>query len=1043
MRSTNPHVTGGRLYRSEAERDPIALGTPEWYDWLEQHAAFTFVDATGTFTARKSMMRTGGSYWKAYCRRQGKLYRIHLGNSLSLTLERLQAAVRAFGGDHIPEDMSSIQSDASRHALHTSPRKALTVDHPMTLIQTKLYGPRKRNDLITRTRLLEHLNAGLNGYVTLVCAPAGFGKTTLLAQWVQTINTPTAWLSLDEYDNEQRVFVRSLTAALQSAFPKAFHGIADLFRAPHFPPVDQVVSLFINDLADVPDDLILVLDDYHLIRNREIHALFDLLIEHLPPQFHLVLVTRSDPPLPVHRWRALGYLNDLRPADLRFTLEETEAFLNRELGKDVAHETAISFEERTGGWIAIERLAALSLRNIADITAALDQLPRYADHSIQNYLIEEVLAHLEPAVQELLVKASVLEQFCSELCTAVIGGDSSYKRVQATLDWLEHSNVFMIPLDDRKGWYRFHHLFQQLLRQRLQAHLRAEELAMLHQRASTWYAGQGLIEQAIEHALAAGDMTGATSLVEVQFLGAFEHEQLAQIEHWLRLLPEEQIQVSACLLVAKAWILQARGQLKELPYLLTNAEQLFATSDSHTRELNDPQTRQLKALIPILWSYVQYFAGRIQVSLESVFSALELLQPGDEYVASFALLLQAWSLQAIGQEDAALATLNHALRERSTHLNSTVRLLFAQAWVYLAAGKLHQVEQTARYLLQVAQEANLALSQNFAHWFLGLVYYEWNNLDSAIYHFSVVITNQHQAHFWVVQDSMCGLALAYQAQGLEVKAQEAAHTLLESVQEQHKINDLMTAYAFCGRLALMQDDVEQAEQWLEMAGEQEVQGPMPFLEDPPITKAWLLLEKGDEVSVAQGQALLAHLLQHVESIHITRKMIEVLALQAWAYDLQGEESEALIVMERALTLARPAGFIRTFADLQPLAKVLHELRKRRKSRQEVDRKLDMYLQSILSAMNSRVVPQVSTEALLQQEGLEPLTERELHILYCLDKDLTNKEIARQLVVTTGTVKVHTSNVYRKLSVNNRRAAVSLAKALGLLATNQAVKPQFQ
>ena len=218
---------------------------------------------------------------------------------------------------------------------------------------------------------------------------------------------------------------------------------------------------------------------------------------------------------------------------------------------------------------------------------------------------------------------------------------------------------------------------------------------------------------------------------------------------------------------------------------------------------------------------------------------------------------------------------------------------------------------------------------------------------------------------------------------------------------------------------------------------------MPFREDPPITKAWLLVAKGDEVSVAHGQTLLAHLLQHVEAIHNTRKMIEVLALQAWAYDLQNRESEALEVLERVLALARPAGFIRTFADLQPLARLLHELRKRRKSRQEVDRKLDTYLQHILAAMNSSAVPPVSTEVLLRQEGLEPLTDRELSILRLLDKDFTNKEIARQLVITTGTVKVHISNVYRKLSVNNRRAAVSLARALGFLAADQAFRPQLK
>src|SRR6266496_2065679 len=1046
MRPTLPSVKGERLYRSETEGDSIVVGTPEWYDWLEQHTSFTFVDAAGTFTARKSILRTRGSYWKAYYRRQGKLYRIHLGHSHALTLERLQAAARAFAGEHgsgEPTDVSSTQTAASRLHMHTSLRMALTGDYPMALMQTKLYRPRKRSDLISRARLLERLNAGLSGNVTLVSAPAGFGKTTLIAQWIQSIDRPTAWLSLDEHDNEPRAFVQSLTAALQSAFPDAFHGIASLFEAPRFPSVDYVVPLLINDLADLPDDLMLVLDDYHLIRTREIHTLLDQLIEHLPPQLHLVLISRSDPPLPLARWRAQGYLNDLRPAVLRFTREETEAFLTQELGSVVAHETAASLEEQTGGWIAVLRLAALSLRNTADPAAFMEQLHRYTDHSIQSYLVEEVLAQLAPAVQDLLVKASMLEQFCTELCVAIIGSDTSLEHVQATLNWLERSNVFIIPLDERQGWYRFHHLFQQLLQQRLQEKSSTEELAMLHRRASRWYAEQGLIEQAIDHALKAGDVSGATSLMEAQFLPAFEREQVVQMEHWLGLVPEEQIQGSLVLLFARAWILQAHGQLKDIPRLLTTAEQLLEASSDSRRNLDDPHSRLLHALIATAWSHFQYFTGQFQVSLESAHSAWKWLPPGEEYVVSIILTLLAWSNQAIGQEDVALLELNNALRERSMRLNGTARLLFAQAWIYLAAGKLHQVEHTARHLLQVAQEANMALSQHFAHWLLGVVHYEWNNLDAAVYHFSAVIANQHQAHFWVVRDALCGLALTYQARGLDAQAQETARTLLELVQEQHNIRELMTAYAFSGRLALLQNKVEEAAHWLELAGEQEIRGPMLFLEDPPITTAWMFLAQGDEVSVTHGQALLDKLLQHVESMHSTRKTIQVLALQAWAYDLQGRESEALDVLEYALTLARPNGFIRTFADLPPLVNVLQGLRKRRKARKEIDTKLDTYLQGLLAAMSSRAAQPVSTEALLRQEGLESLTGRELQILRLLDKDLTNKEIARELALTTGTVKVHTSNVYRKLSENNRRAAVTLAKALGYMAADQAARPQLQ
>ena len=401
----------------------------------------------------------------------------------------------------------------------------------------------------------------------------------------------------------------------------------------------------------------------------------------------------------------------------------------------------------------------------------------------------------------------------------------------------------------------------------------------------------------------------------------------------------------------------------------------------------------------------------------------------------------AWSHQAIGNEDVALGALQQALRDQSTHVNVTERLLFARGVVYLTAGKLPQLEHTARHLLQLAQNDDLILSHHWAHWLLGEVYYEWNKLDAAVYHFSAVIANQHLAHLWV-QDAMCGLALAYQAQGLGTRSQETARALLEWVQELHNMPQLMMAYAFCGRLALLQNEVEEAEQLLEIAGQQEVQGPMYFFEDPPITTARLLLARGDEVSVAHAQAILTHLLQHVEAIHSTRKTIQVLALQAWANDLQGRETEALDVLERALALAHPGGFMRTFADLPSLARLLHELCKRRKARKELDGKLDAYLQRILGAMSPSATLTMPKEELMQQEGLELLTDREMQILHLLDKNLTNKEIARELVVTPGTVKVHTTNVYRKLSVNNRRAAVTLAKALGFLSPDQAPMVQW-
>jgi len=666
--------------------------------------------------------------------------------------------------------------------------------------------------------------------------------------------------------------------------------------------------------------------------------------------------------------------------------------------------------------------------------AFLEVLGHVPERTLSRYLVEEVLSQQTPAVQEFVVRMSIVEQFCAGLCRAVMGSDASNEQVQATLEELDRSYLFLMPLNKRHGWYRFHHLFQGLLQRELQAHRSEEEIAMYHARASAWYADQGLIDEAIEHALAAGDESSAKRLVEEQFLRTFEQEQWVQVERWLRLLPEEQINGSSIMLVARAWIVQTQGQLNEMPRWLT-AGQLLAISDSESSEQDNPQSRILHALIATEWSLFQYFTGQTQASLESARSALTLLPPDEEYIKSYALMFLAWSYQATGNEERALHALQQALTEHALSINSTARLLFTKAWVYVVAGKLHEVEHTARHLLYIAQKADLALSQYYAHWLLGVVYYERNSLDMAVYHFSAVIANQHQAHFLAVRDSLCGLALTYQAQGLGKDAQEAARSLLDVIQKEHNMGELMIAYSFCGWLALLQNDVEEASHWLELAGDQKVQGPMLFFEDPSITKAYVLLAKGDETSMAQGLALLTHLLQHVQAMHNTRKTIQVLALQAWANDLQGLRTEALEALERALALGCPGGFVRTFADLPPLLKLLAELRRRRKEQQAVDDKLDAYLQAILVAMSRAPEQAESTKELMRQEGLDPLTERELQILPLLEKGLTNREIASELVVTPGTVKLHTQHVYRKLSVNNRYAAVTLARALGLLATS--------
>jgi len=318
MQRTKPTVKSGRLYQLERESVPIDVGTPSWYNWLEQHTSFLFVDHTGVITVRKTETDRGEAEWQASRTRIGKVFTVTLGPSHAITQSNLQAAARRLAGKHVPIESATKSTATPAASILPIPEPAADTGSLHSLIRTKLNRPRSGSDIITRTRLIERLNAALGDEIMLVCAPAGFGKTTVLVQWLQTIDRPSAWLSLDEHDNELPNFVQSLAAALQTVFPDAFEATASLLKAPRILPPDHIAPLLINDLADVPDDIILVLDDYHRIHNNEVHTLLELLVEHLPPQLHLILSSRSDPQLPVARWLAKGRLNELRGSDLRF-----------------------------------------------------------------------------------------------------------------------------------------------------------------------------------------------------------------------------------------------------------------------------------------------------------------------------------------------------------------------------------------------------------------------------------------------------------------------------------------------------------------------------------------------------------------------------------------------------------------------------------------------------------------------------------------------------------------------------------------------------
>ena len=506
-------------------------------------------------------------------------------------------------------------------------------------------------------------------------------------------------------------------------------------------------------MTALPEAIVLVLDDYHRIHNQDVHTLLEMLITHLPQQVHVVLIYTLRTAVAACYMARQGVLTYSGSVDLRFTLEETEAFLTGILGVELANATADVLQECTEGWIAVVRLAALSLRGTSDVAAFLEQVRHNSDRSISRYLLEEVFEQQSPSVQTVLEQMSILEQCCVDLCVAISGNTFTHEQMQTIMDWVARTNLFLVPLDDRQGWYRFHRLFQGLLQQRLREHSSAEEIATLHRRASTWYADTGLIDEAIRHALMAGDaFERVRSWWKHTFTGHSSRRDGCRWSAGCESCRRARFRaVLACCWPGRGFC-SPMGSITGLPPLLTEVERLMATNDCDVPDQADSWHRLLHTASVISWCQFQYFTGSAQLSLESAQRAFRWCPPGEEYLASVASMYLALSQQANGQEVMALVTLHEALFDHATQRSSTVRLLFAQALVFLAAGKLHQVEHIARSVMQLAQKAELAMSHAWAHWLLGLVHYEWNNLDAAVSHLSVVVDNKYLAHSWTVQE---------------------------------------------------------------------------------------------------------------------------------------------------------------------------------------------------------------------------------------------------------------------------------------------------
>jgi len=901
------------------------------------------------------------------------------------------------------------------------------------LLQTKLHTPLLRSSLVPRPRLIDRLNAGMDGRLILVSAQAGSGKTTLVAEWLSDlrfaitdfglksgdsqiesrkskIENRFAWLSLDDSDNDPRRFLDYLLAALRQVQADVGRSVEAILRSPQPPPNEVILTALVNEIATIPQPFVLVLDDYHVIHTLPIHQQLNFLIDHQPPQMRMVFITREDPPLPLPRLRARGQLTEIRQTDLRFSPDECADFLQRVMGLNLSSEDIAALERRTEGWIAGLQLAALSMRGHEDVSGFIQAFTG-SSRFILDYLIEEVFEGQTPEVKDFLLRTSVLGRMCGALCDAVISeqlsvtSDTDHQSLitgsQEILESLEHSNLFIIPLDQSRQWFRYHRLFAELLHQRLQV-TETISISGLHRSASQWFASEGLFPEAIHHALVGADWEQAADLVAEQSVLMLRRGELVTFLDWLKSLPDEVICARPPLCRDYGWALTLTGQLDAAERYLEHAEQAALGDDA------------LLGTVLVARAYNLRVRGDTLQAIERAQRALSLLPQTDSLsrgLVALTLGLAHWTLGSFRESEQAFMEVEQAARQSNNHYARLTALTYLGV-IQGIYGHLHRAEELCRRVIELGGESPPVAP---AYIELGALLCEWNDLESAGRHLQIGIElSQRTGNVLIQSDGYRTLAILKQACS-DSSAALSALNKLDELAGGHEVSPMLRIRnAACHvQIALAQGDLLHAARWAEQVTEEadaSLLYPRLGLSSPRLFLAQ------DKKSAAAKE--LARLYEIASKAGWGAGMIEVRALQAVT---AAKPTDALKFLEDALKMAQPERFIRTFVDKgEPMKFLLERLRAE-------GGELKDYMLILLSAFGEEKAGGSKDKPLV-----EAMSERELEILRLMAEGLSNREIAERLVITVGTTKSHVHHILEKLGAESRMQAAAKARELGLV-----------
>lgn len=1002
MAYRTPHVRDGVLILTTvAKTTSIRVGNSEWWHWLQhEKSSFAFTGEQGCFTARREY-RSGSWYWYGYRKQHKKLHKVYLGKTSELTLERLQVVATQLTTSFEPKTL------ASESLIEGVPMAVPAL--PTYLLATKLAVPPLRQKYVPRPALLNRLACVLQHRLTLVVAPAGFGKTTLLSAWYaecQTRQVAYAWLSLDSSDNDVTRFWQYLFAALQHCCPALQPLISSLLQTSPLPAIEALLLPILNLLATVSEEIVCILDDYHLITSARVHESLLFLLDHLPVRMHLIIASRTQPPLALTRLRVQQQLSTLDATDLRFTQAETTLFLQEVMGLHLAREEVVTLDRYIEGWVAGLQLVALSMLERQMRPNELHKVFGGNSRYMLEYLTDEIFYHQTEQIRDFLLQTAIVERFSASLCSALTACQDAAMRLKQ----LEQANLFVQPLDEQHSWYRYHHLFGEFLRHRLHE-TQPALVPVLHVRASQWYEANGYVLEAVQHSLAAMDMERTATLLQSIAPMMIVRSETARLLHWLTLLPDEVIHEHPLLRLYQAGAAIAVGQLDAAEMYQRDAEQLLMQMQQQPAEPDI--LRILEASCYAVRTGVAAFRGDLQHTISYAHKAVALLPESDLFSRCIVLASLGSAYLLTGDFSASYDAYTAAINAGSiiNHMHVVLASRVARGYIQALRGQLHQAEEIYQQVVRLGTEqGRLFPVVGMAYACLSDVWYEWNDLAKAEqYAHESIAVGEQWGYIGIGALAYTVLAAIQYARG---NFHEALATMQLATQQQHTMMQLSAMVEVAqAKLYLLMGNFPSAEQWLQLAATHlGVHAPTAYPRDQEyLVRAQLRIAQG---RYDEAEDILMSINTALAQDERQRTQLELLLLQAQLQYLQRRYEQASATLKNALVLAEREGYTRIVLDKGPTM-------------------LDL----LRSVAHHKAVPAYALTLLHLTEPTKAswgLSSREFTVLQHIAAGRSNQEIAEIFVVALSTIKTHINNIYTKLGVHSRTQAIARAKELHLL-----------